>query len=164
MAPVLCVFFPPSFSQSLLSLNLSPSVCLSMTLSLSLSPTHTHTLMGKRHSLSSVPCTQLHLFHSHKSFLCVLHSLSLHHTCSPTLSHWPPQCHPTTDDPSQQTDSHSQPLTQRYILSRCVTQVLPRSHKQTVLNTKSPTVPQSRGLSKCHTVSRNLSLTVTHHQ
>lgn len=133
VAPVLCVSF--SLSPSLPSQSLSVSLL--------------HTLTGKRQMLKvyPTPCcvyptvTQI-------SSVCP-HSLSLHHTCSPTLSQPPPLSSPHRHPFSAQTHtlSSSHRDAQYLALSHGMTT---QSHEQPVLNTQSPTGPQSHVVSKCH--------------
>ena len=134
VCPPLCLCFCVSLpsSVSLPVSPLSPCLCLS----------HSVPPPGEKTGPQGVPHALLHVFPSHSLLPCVPLGLTLHHKCSPTLSHPPPQCHPVTHASSQHTASHSQPRAQRPAAP---------PHPWSELHTQSPTVPQSRGLSKRHT-------------
>lgn len=127
-------------------------------LNLCLSPSYTHSQERQILKVYPTPCC-IYPTVTQISSVCP-HSLSLHHTCSPTLSQPPPLSSPHRHPFSAQTHtlSSSHRDAQYLSLSHGMTT---QSHEQPVLNTQFPTVPQSHVLSKCHTVP--VSPSVLHH-
>lgn len=156
MAPVLCVFFPPSFSQSLLSLNLSPSVCLSMTLSLS----HTHTHSWEKDTVSQVCPAPSCIYSivtnlssvSYTASHCITHALPPCHTGH--LSVTPPQMTPLSKQTHTRSPSHrdtfylavSHKCCHGLTNKLCSTQNLPQCHSHVVSQNATQSLAISHSL------------------